>query len=122
MNISSIISQNVSFYSRCKAIIASEDGRTYTWAELEKNINKLGNALLNLVRRGEIVAVYLPNSPEVVLTYFAIARIGAIFLPINIHLKTNEISHILNNSRSHFLIGSSEIKDRVINQRFYFRI
>ncbi|HHX23069.1 MAG: class I adenylate-forming enzyme family protein [Tepidanaerobacteraceae bacterium] len=122
MNISSIISQNVSFYSRCKAIIASEDGRTYTWAELEKNINKLGNALLNFgVRRGEIVAVYLPNSPEVVLTYFAIARIGAIFLPINIHLKTNEISHILNNSRSHFLIGSSvEIKDRVINQRFLF--
>ncbi|HEY2788890.1 MAG TPA: AMP-binding protein, partial [Gaiellales bacterium] len=63
----------------------SEDGRTetVTYAELEAEVNRLANALLELgVGRGDAVGLYLPMSIQVVAGFFAIAKIGAIVVPI----------------------------------------
>jgi acetyl-CoA synthetase len=63
----------------------SEDGRveTVTYAELEAEVNRLANALLELgVRRGDAVGLFLPMSIQVVAGFHAIAKIGAIVVPI----------------------------------------
>lgn len=72
-------------------------------------INKLGNALVNIgVKKGDRVAIYLPNSPEYIFTYFAVAKIGAIASPFNILFKTREISYIVNDSKASVLVGFSD--------------
>ncbi|MFZ5646874.1 MAG: class I adenylate-forming enzyme family protein [Bacillota bacterium] len=108
MNISSLITDNASFHPHYKAVISGDDGREFTWSDLDKAVNKLCNVLVNMgVKKGDVVAVYLPNSPEFLITYFAVARIGAIVTPFNILFRTGEISYILNNSRAKVLVGSS---------------
>jgi long-chain acyl-CoA synthetase len=115
LNISKIITDNALFHPRYKAVICADDGREFTWSEVDKIINKLGNALSNLgVKKGDVVAIYLPNSPEFLFTYFAAARIGAIVTPFNILFRTGEISYILNNSRAKVLVSSSAETEQYI--------
>ncbi|MDL4773357.1 MULTISPECIES: acetate--CoA ligase [Thermomonosporaceae] len=54
------------------------DSRTITYADLQREVNKAANALLELgVRKGDRVAVYLPMIPELPISMLACARIGA---------------------------------------------
>jgi acetyl-CoA synthetase len=54
------------------------DTRTITYADLQREVNKAANALLELgVRKGDRVAIYLPMIPELPVTMLACARIGA---------------------------------------------
>jgi long-chain acyl-CoA synthetase len=122
MNISGFITNNASYNPRKKAVICGDDGREFTWAELDKIVNKLGNALVNMgVKKGDRVAIYLPNSPEYIFTYFAVARIGAIANPFNILFKTREISYIVNDSKASVLVGfSGETEQNVVGVKDQF--
>ncbi len=59
---------------------AGEEGeeRAITYAELHRDVQKLANALKQLgVGKGDVVGIYLPMIPEVVVSMLACARIGA---------------------------------------------
>lgn len=119
MNISSLITKNATFNPEGRAVICGDDGKEYTWSELDKQVNQLGNAFLKLgLYKGDMAAIYLPNSPEFLLTYFALVRIGVVIVPFNILFKRCEIAYILNNSRAVVLIGSSaEVEQNVLSAR-----
>lgn len=62
-----------------------ESGKTreLTFGELLENVERLAGALTQLgVSKGDAVAVYLPMSPEAAVSLLAVARIGAIFIPV----------------------------------------
>ncbi|MPV89407.1 AMP-binding protein [Georgenia ruanii] len=55
------------------------DRRTYTYAELQREVARAANALLSLgVEAGDRVVIYLPVIPETVIATLACARIGAV--------------------------------------------
>jgi len=115
MNISNIITHNALIKPNDRAIISADTDDEITWLDLERSISKFGNCLVNMgVKRGDVIALYLPNSPEFVIGYFAVTRIGAIVLPINICLKSGEISYILSNSQARILVGASEEVEKYI--------
>jgi acetyl-CoA synthetase len=63
----------------------SEDGavRRLTFAELDEAVGRIASGLLALgVRRGDAVALYLPMVPEAVVAFYAVARIGAVAVPL----------------------------------------
>jgi acetyl-CoA synthetase len=63
----------------------SEEGlsRTLSYGELSSLVNQAANALLNLgIAPGDAVGVYMPMVPEIVAAVLAIAKIGAIILPL----------------------------------------
>jgi acetyl-CoA synthetase len=71
--------------TRAAVIWESEDGQvaTLTYRELSDEVNRLANALLELgVRRGDAVGLFLPMSIPIVAGFYAIAKIGAIVVPI----------------------------------------
>lgn len=52
--------------------------RKYTYLELFKEVNKMANALKSLgVGKGDRVAMYMPNIPEIAISMLACAKIGA---------------------------------------------
>ena len=54
------------------------DTRTITYADLQREVCKAANALVELgVRAGDVVAIYMPMIPETVATMLACARLGA---------------------------------------------
>jgi long-chain acyl-CoA synthetase len=67
------------------------------------------------VKEGDKVALFLRNSPEFIYSIFAVAKLGAILVPVNTFLKEEELTYILEDSGSCFLIGSS-IHKKVINR------
>jgi len=66
-------------------IYEAEDGTVCTWtfAELDREVCRLAGGLRSLgIGDGEVVAVYLPNVPEAVFGLLAVAKIGAIVMPL----------------------------------------
>ncbi|MFC2036295.1 class I adenylate-forming enzyme family protein [Chloroflexota bacterium] len=88
------------------------EGNRYTFNQLNERVNRLGNALSNLgVQKGDRVAMLQVNTSQCVEAYFAIARIGAIYVPLNFRAKGNELVYMLNSSESvAILVGSRYIE------------
>ena len=72
-----------------------DGARRTTYSELDRIVNALATGLSSKgVRQGDRVAVMLPNQAEAVLSVLAIARLGAILVPLGTRLKKPEISYI----------------------------
>ena len=59
------------------------------------------------VVKGDRVAMLLPNSPEFVILYFGIVKIGGIALPLNIRYKIDELTSLFNNSQPKVLVAET---------------
>ncbi len=94
------------------------EGRKYSFAELSDRVNRLSNALLNLgVQREDRVAILQVNCNQYIEFYFAAARIGAIFVPLNFRAKHEELTYMLSNSESSILFAGKRYLDRVNSMR-----
>jgi fatty-acyl-CoA synthase len=81
------------------------DGRTCTYADMDAWATRLASGLAEMgVRPGEHVAMVMANHPEFVAMKFAIARAGAVCVPVNFLLRERELSYVLAQSRSVALI------------------
>ncbi|RBQ19404.1 AMP-dependent synthetase [Spongiactinospora rosea] len=73
--------------------------RTVTVGEVEELTNRLANVLRDRgVRRGDRVAVMLPNGIEFPVAWLAIAKLGAIMVPINTGSRSADLSHLIGDS------------------------
>jgi acetyl-CoA synthetase len=87
------------------------DGRvddiTYGW--LRDTSNKLANVLrAQGVRRGDRVAIFLPQAPEVAAAHFAIYKLAAVALPIAILFGPDALAYRLQNSGAKALITNAQ--------------
>lgn len=74
-------------------------GRAISYAELGTMVNRLANALRGLgVRKGDRVAIVLPNIPQYVIAHWAVIRLGAILVPTNPLYRERELEHQLRDS------------------------
>ena len=81
--------------------ILDPSGITLTYEGLDKKVDQLARGMLELgVAKGDKVGLWMPNIPEWVVAYFAIARIGAVLVPMNTRYKKHEVEYILNNSEA----------------------
>ncbi|HSQ03237.1 MAG TPA: AMP-binding protein, partial [Burkholderiales bacterium] len=72
-------------WSRTALVWEGEDGtvRRRTYAELARETAQLANGLHALgLGPGDVIALYLPMVPEIAAAFFAIAKIGAIVMPL----------------------------------------
>jgi len=91
------------------------DDTKITYGSILKNVDNLAVYFKDKgIKEGDKVALFLRNSPEFIYSIFAIAKIGAILVPVNTFLKEEELSYILENSESTFLIASTIYK-RVVD-------
>jgi long-chain acyl-CoA synthetase len=75
------------------------------YAEVNGAANKIANGLASLgVRPGDRVAMMLPNTPHFVICYYAILKIGATVVPLNVLFKRHEVEYHLNDSDAVALI------------------
>ena len=60
------------------------------------------------------VALFLRNSPEYVISLFALSKLGAIAVPVNTFLKSEELHYILEDSAAALLVASAIFKEVVL--------
>ncbi|MEE8593445.1 MAG: AMP-binding protein [Candidatus Bipolaricaulota bacterium] len=81
--------------------ILDPSGITLTYEGLNEKVDQLARGMLELgVAKGDKVGVWMPNIPEWVVSYFAIARTGAVVVPMNTRYKTHEVEYILDDSEA----------------------
>ena len=107
MNIGNLIEDNVKRFGEYEAIYF--EGRWYTNAEINRNANRLGNALKGLgIGKGDRVAVQMPNSPPVFSAFPAIYKIGGVVVPLNPLLRPDQASYIYCDCGAKALLTSSD--------------
>jgi long-chain acyl-CoA synthetase len=71
-----------------------------TYTELERASNRAAHAFQELgIKRGDRVAFLLGNSPEFIIAFFGIVKIGAIMVPLDPKYKLTEITALFNDCR-----------------------
>jgi long-chain acyl-CoA synthetase len=76
-------------------------GRRLTYAELDRAVDGFAAGLYDLgVRRGDRVAVVLPNGVETAIAIYGILRAGAAFTPLNATAKEDKLAYLLSHSGS----------------------
>jgi len=92
-----------------EAFVEYERDRRFSFALLNERANRVANALLAQgIAPGDRVATLLKNGIEFVETYFALAKIGAIMVPVNWRLVAAEITYILSDSGARALVYDSD--------------
>jgi fatty-acyl-CoA synthase len=86
--------------------------RRFSAHTLAAEVERFACGLLHLgVGRGEHVAVWLPNLPEYVVAEFALARLGAAMVPVNLRYKTSELEYVLRQSDATTLLLHPQLFD-----------
>jgi fatty-acyl-CoA synthase len=86
--------------------------RAVTFAELARRVDGRAGALAGLgVEPGERVAYLGPNDIATFETFFATARLGGIFVPLNIRLSGPEIAYMLGDCGARVLVYGPECAD-----------
>ncbi|HOX84977.1 MAG TPA: long-chain fatty acid--CoA ligase [bacterium] len=90
-------------------------GKTTLYPELNDWSNRLANALQQQgVVQGDRVALYCINSPQFMASYFAILKIGATVVPINLLLHPEEVLYLLKDSGSTAMIYHQAVEKAVV--------
>jgi len=90
------------------ANIDALSGEERTYRQFEERSNALTQ---RGVQKGDRIAVLVMNSIEFVEIMIAIAKLGAITVPINYRLKSPEVEYILQDSGATVLLYSSMLQD-----------
>lgn len=89
------------------------DGRAYTYRDIDRITNCLANGLLDIgVGHGDHVAVLMENSPEILLMYFALAKIGAVSVLLNTAARGEQLKYFINHSDAVALVCDSALLTR----------
>jgi crotonobetaine/carnitine-CoA ligase len=85
-----------------------------TYREVDADANRVAQGLIALgVCKGEHVAIMLPNCPELVTAVFALARFGAVAVPVNTANRGEVLRHVLFSSDTTTLIIDEEYLERL---------
>jgi crotonobetaine/carnitine-CoA ligase len=88
------------------------------YAEFRERALRAAGALHGLgVRAGENVCLMLGNRPEYLDLWFALARLGAVKVPLNVHLKGEGLAYVLAHSEAKVLVVEPELVARVLALR-----
>lgn len=74
--------------------------RKWTYAELLAESERLAHALLTRYRPGERIAVWAPNTPEWVITEFALGLAGLTLVTVNPGYQPRELKYVLEQSKA----------------------
>ncbi|RTZ93412.1 MAG: acyl-CoA synthetase, partial [Deltaproteobacteria bacterium] len=78
-----------------------------TYKEFLETVNRVANGFLSLgIRKGDKIAILLPNCFEFPYTWLAANMIGAVMVPVNTRFVASEIAYILNHSEARMLVTS----------------
>lgn len=84
-------------------------GLWITYAQLISQVYQIAAGLQHVgLKKNQRVAIYLPNLPEAVCSYFSISLCGAIFVPINATLKARQALHVIEDCGASILITNNQ--------------
>ncbi|USK72058.1 fatty acid--CoA ligase [Peribacillus asahii] len=119
--ISEIFEKTVNTFPNKEALYDVRRNRRFTFKEWNNQVDALVRALKNEgVKKGDRVSTYLYNNEELATAFFACAKIGAVFNPINFRLMAEEVAYILQDAEPKVVLFEQSLESVVsaLEERF----
>lgn len=88
--------------------------KTVTYGEFDRASNKVANALISLgVKKGDRVSIMLPNNLEFLYIMFGCFKLGAVIVPFNTALTTDEVKYVIDHSEAVVLLASFQFMEGI---------
>ncbi len=83
------------------------ENRRFAFRDFNANVNRLSNALLaRSIRKGDAIAALLPNCVELLELYWAVAKIGAVVVPLSPLLQEKAVLALLRDSDARMVFSN----------------
>ena len=107
--------RNVRRYGEKLAMINPEDNRQWTYTEMNKECNRLSNALIaDGLQKADVIMLQLINCPEFAFGYLAAHKSHAVCCPVNFRLKPGELAFNIDDSKPMVIIFNEVNKADVL--------
>jgi crotonobetaine/carnitine-CoA ligase len=104
-NIGTLLEKTAHRYAENKALFFHSENSGFSYRELNARVNQYANALqAEGITKGDHVAVMLPNCPEFPVTWLALAKLGAVMVPINNRYQAIDLEYVLTDSAAIALV------------------
>ena len=88
--------------------------RSWTYRDIDAMSGRIANGLAaHGIGAGDTVLVMLPDCVEFIATWCGLARLGAVQVPVNTHLRGAVLSHVVGDSRARTMIVHAEFLERI---------
>ena len=85
-------------------------GRNFTYSQVDETSSRFASALVSLgVKKGDRVAIFMPNVPQLVFACFGILKAGGIVVMCNPVYKERELEHQLKDSGAEIVIACRNV-------------
>lgn len=85
-----------------------------TFDRFNEMANRVANGLLNLgIKKGDKIAIMLPNCPDYLYLWLGIAKTGGIMVPLNVSWKGELLEYILNHSDSETVVVEESLLPQI---------
>src|SRR5436190_7359720 len=90
-------------------------GTQVSYADLKRDADALAGFLRERcgVTKGDRVLLYMQNSPQFVIAYYAILRADAVVVPVNTMNRTEELRHYVDDAQASVAIVGQELHERI---------
>lgn len=110
--IGELLARNARKYPDKMAV--KEGERSFSYSQYNIRVNKLANALRDLgIGYGDKVAFMLYNGIEIIDSYMALAKLGAVAVPVNFRFVGPEIAYVVDNSDSVGIIYDQSFESEI---------
>ncbi|WP_249791449.1 class I adenylate-forming enzyme family protein [Bradyrhizobium sp. SRL28] len=100
-----LVSMRARTHGSTIAVDIFERGERATYSEMDRRSNRYAHALRAVgVRKGDRVGVMLPNRIEMPTLWFAVAKLGAVMVPIDMDYTPREVEYIISDSQAKLAI------------------
>src|SRR4030067_2172064 len=80
-------------------------GERWTYAQTNERVTRLANGLAHLgVKKGDRVGILHVNCNQQIESYFAVAKLGGIFVPLNFRARADELSFMISHAETSILL------------------
>ncbi len=109
-----LLAQNAACWPDKICAIFPDTGEALSFGQLDAAANQIANGLVALgLQPGEGIALLLENGPEFLWLTYGAKRAGLMVTPLSIHLRPNEVAHVLRDSGARLLVASSTLGELV---------
>ncbi|MEW6130464.1 MAG: long-chain-fatty-acid--CoA ligase [Acidobacteriota bacterium] len=117
-SIKELLESRVARFPEKDFLFSECDERVFTYRAFDDAVNRAAARLAALgIEHGSRVSLYLTNSAEYLIAYFACFKLGAWAGPVNSHLKAHEIEFIIANSEATVVITQTDLLPRIEEAR-----
>jgi len=110
MNIGSLLPRHAQHRGEHTAVVF--ENHRLTFREFNARVNRLANALHQIgLRKGDKIATILPNSLSLLETYWAVAKIGAVVVPLTSLLREKALASLIRDSDTETIIASADFAE-----------